>query len=162
MSWLKARWRGLALRPVLVILPLLLVGCLTAGHKPLFIASGPEWHVQQGQALWKPGRRVPELGGDLVMATDANGRCLVQFSKTPLPFVLAQTTRTNWFIEFPPRHLSFAGRWPPPTRLAWLYLPSALAGDSLPSALRFQRKPDGGWRLENTRSGESLEGYFGP
>ena len=110
--------------------------------------------------LW-PGRRFPELGGDLVVATHEDGRCVLQFAKTPLPLVLAQTTRTNWLIQFPPRRMSFAGRCPPPTRLAWLYLPAALAGDSLPSALRFQRKPDGGWRLENTRSGESVEGFLG-
>jgi hypothetical protein len=28
--------------------------------------------------------------------------------------------------------------------------------------LRFERKPDGGWRLENTRSGETLEGFLAP
>jgi hypothetical protein len=83
-------------------------------------------------------------------------------TKTPLPLVLAQTTRTNWLIEFPARRVSFAGRRRPPARFAWLHLSAALAGEPLPCALRFQRTPDGGWRLENTRSGESVEGFLGP
>lgn len=141
---------------------LLSAGCRTATQSPLFTATGPGWRVQEGQALWRPGRRYPELGGELVMASDAEGRCAIQFTKTPLPLVLAQTTRTNWLIEFPPRRMSFGGRRAPPTRFAWLYLHAALYGDSLPSTLRFERKPDGGWRLENTRSGETLEGFLAP
>ena len=96
------------------------------------------------------------------MASDAQGRCTIQFTKTPLPLVLAQTTPTNWLIAFPSRRMSFGGRRAPPTRFAWLYLHAALAGDPLPSTLRFQRKPDGGWRLENTRSGETVEGFLAP
>jgi hypothetical protein len=102
------------------------------------------------------------LGGELVMASHEDGRCAIQFTKTPLPLVMAQTTRTNWLIEFPPQRMSFAGRRAPPTRFAWLYLSAALSGESLPSTLHFQRKPDGGWRLENTRSGESVEGFLAP
>ena len=97
-----------------------------------------------------------------MVARHQDGRCAVQFAKTPLPLVLAQTTRTNWLIEFPPRRMSFGGRQPPPARFAWLYLSAALAGEPLPSSLRFQPKPDGGWRLENTRSGETVEGFLGP
>src|ERR1039458_2216481 len=80
----------------------LCAGCHTTAESSLFTASGPGWHVQQGQALWRPGSRYPELGGELVMASDAQGRCTIQFTKTPLPLVLAQTTPTNWLIEFPP------------------------------------------------------------
>ena len=96
------------------------------------------------------------------MASHEDGRCVIQFSKTPLPLVFAQTTRTNWLIEFPPQRMGRAGRQPPPVRFAWLYLPAALTGEPLPAELRFQHKPDGGWRLENTRSGETVEGFLGP
>jgi hypothetical protein len=68
---------------------------------PLFTATGLGWRVQEGQALWQPGRKYPELGGDIVMATHEDGRCLIQFSKTPMALVLAQTTGTNWLIQFP-------------------------------------------------------------
>ena len=147
----------------LASLPILTLscGCQTTA-KSLFIASGPGWHIQEGQALWRPQRGYPEIGGDIVLASHEDGRCLIQFAKTPMSLVLAQTTRTNWLIEFPPRRMSFAGRRPTPTRFAWLHLSAALSGESLPSPLRFQRRPDGGWRLENPRSGETVEGFLGP
>ena len=162
MQWFTARSSGLALWLALLTVPMLSAGCRTAGEAPLFTATGLGWRVQEGQALWRPRRQSPELGGELVLASHADGRCVIQFAKTPLPLVLAQTTRTNWFIEFPPRQKCFTGPPPPPVRFAWLYLAAALAGESLPSALRFQHKPDGGWRLENTRSGETVEGFLGP
>src|SRR5512136_447010 len=145
MQWFKARSLGPALRLALLTVPVLFAGCRTAPQTPLFVASGPGWRVQEGQALWRPGRELPELGGELVVASHEDGRCAIEFAKTPLPLVLAQTTRTNWLIEFPPRRMSFAGHRPPPTRFAWLYLSAALGGEPLPPALRFQRKPDGGW-----------------
>ena len=94
-------------------------GCRTATTS-LFIASGPGWRVQQGQALWRPRRGFPELGGDLVMASDENGRCLIQFAKTPMSLVAAQTTRTNWLIQFPAANMSFTGHGRPSSRFAWL------------------------------------------
>ena len=162
MQWFNARFPGPALRLALLTIPMLLAGCRTASEAPLFKATGPGWRVQEGQALWRPGRQFPELGGELVVASHEDGRCVIQFAKTPMPLVLAQTTRTNWRIEFPPRRMSFGGHQPSPARFAWLYLSAALRGDSLPSALRFQRKPDGGWRLENTRFGETVEGFLEP
>jgi hypothetical protein len=128
----------------------------------LFTTSGPGWRVQQGQALWRPGRQYPELGGEVIMATHQDGRCAIQFLKTPIPLVLAQTGPTNWVIQFPPRQMNFAGKNNPPPRFLWLYLHAALAGESLPEFLHFSRKPDGEWKLENIKSGETLEGYLEP
>ena len=144
-----------------LILALLSYGCQTSTQS-LFTVSGSGWCVQRGQALWRPSRGLPELAGDLVVASHEDGRCFLEFAKTPLSFVLVQTTPTNWLIQVPPRRMSFAGRRRPPVRSAWLYLPVALSGQPLPAPLRFQRKTDGGWRLENTRSGESLEGFLAP
>jgi hypothetical protein len=138
-----------------------LCGCQTATQS-LFTASGPGWHVQQGQALWRPQHGLPEFGGDLVLASHEDGRCLIQFDKTPLSIVSAQTTSSNWLIQFPQRQMSFTGRGPGPTRFAWLYLHAALAGKQLPKRLLFERKADGSWRLENTRTGETLEGFLSP
>jgi hypothetical protein len=147
----------------LVWLPVggLVCGCHSMG-KPLFVVSGPGWRVQEGQALWRPGRGRPEIAGDLLLASDEDGRCLVQFAKTPLSFVQAQTTRTNWLIQFPPVRMSFGGRGQPPTRFGWLYLPAALRGERLAAPFRFEREADGGWRLENTRSGETVSGFLAP
>jgi len=136
-------------------------GCRTATQS-LFTASGPGWHIQQGQALWRPERGLPEIGGDLVLASNADGCSLIQFDKTPLSLVFVQTTANRWLIRFPQRQMSFSGWGPGPTRFAWLDLPAALAGKQLPSPLHFERKPDGGWRLENTRTAETLEGFLSP
>ncbi len=46
-----------------------LSGCQTSTQN-LFTAAGSGWHVQQGQALWRPQRGLPEFGGDLVLARD--------------------------------------------------------------------------------------------
>jgi hypothetical protein len=141
---------------------LLCVGCRSPRDSDLFQTTGPGWQVREGQALWRPRRAMPELGGDLVVASNADGRCVAQFIKTPMVLVLAQTSRTNWLVEFPPRRMGFMGRGSPPKYFAWLYLNAALTGQALPPAFRFEQKPNGAWRLENTKSGESMEGFLGP
>jgi hypothetical protein len=136
-------------------------GCQTATTS-LFATSGTGWRVRQGQALWRPRRGYPELGGELVVASHEDGRCFIQFAKTPMALVSVQTTPTQWLIQFPAGRMSFTGHRQRPTRFAWLYLPAALGGEQLPQPLRLERKPDGGWRMENTRSGETLEGFLAP
>jgi hypothetical protein len=136
-------------------------GCRTATTS-LFMVSGPGWHIQEGQALWRPQRGLPEFGGDLMLARHTDGRCLIQFDKTPLTILMAQTTPTNWLFRIPQRQMGFKGHGPGPTRFSWLYLPTALAGRQLPSFLRFERKPDDSWRLQNLRTGETLEGFLSP
>jgi hypothetical protein len=154
---LGLRWFICAIWPLILLLS---TGCQTASG-PLG-PIGSDWTVQEGQALWRPRRGLPELGGELVVARHTNGSCLVRFDKTPLNLVLAQTTRTNWVIQFPPRQMSFGGRHAPSTRFAWLYLHCLLAGEKLPARFRGEHRPDGHWRLENPRSGETLEGYLTP
>lgn len=136
-------------------------GCATTPQN-LFTVSGPGWQVQQGQALWTPRRGAPQFGGDLVVATDSTGRALVQFEKMPLSLVTAQTTPTEWTLNFPQGHGFWKGHEPAPTRTIWLYLADALAGKPLPRPLLFEQKPGGNWRLENTKTGEILEGFLSP
>lgn len=138
-----------------------LCGCQTATQS-LFTANGPGWRVQQGQALWRPESSLPEFGGDLVLARDAAGRCLIQFDKTPMAILSAQLTTNRWLIKFPQREMSFGGRGAGWTRFAWLYLPAALDGKPLPKNYIFTQKSDGGWRLENSRTGETVEGFLSP
>jgi hypothetical protein len=139
--------------------PLFFTGCATTPEN-LFTVSGPGWTVQQGQALWTPRSGAPQLGGDLVLATDANGRALVQFEKMPLSLVTAQVTPELWAIHFPQGGGFWKGHQPAPTRTIWLYLPAAIAGKPLPEPLKFEQKPDGNWRLENPKTGEILEGFL--
>jgi hypothetical protein len=162
MALRECRWFCVAVWLSLVAGGFFSAGCRTVAENPLFTASGPGWRVRQGQALWRPGRNYPELGGEVVVASHPDGRCAVQFLKMTIPMVLAQTSSTNWLIEFPPRQMSFSGKNSPPPRFLWLYLRAALADEALPGRLHFSRKPDGGWKLENVRSGESVEGYLEP
>ena len=161
MHFLKGCRSRFFIWSILVSVVALTEGCQTSTQS-LFTSSGPGWTVRQGQALWRPRQGLPEVAGDLVMVSDGSGRCSLQFDKTPLSLVMAQTTPTRWLIRFPVRHMGFGGHEPPPTRFAWLQLPAALAGAPLPSAMRFQTKPDGGWHLENTHTGESLDGFLSP
>jgi len=137
-------------------------GCITSPDKTLFSTSGPGWTVRQGQAIWKPGSKHPELAGEIVLAQNPDGRSSLQFTKTLLPVTLAQTTTTNWLIQFPAQRLGFIGGGQPPQRFVWLHLSAAIAGKTLPEIYHFQRAPDGGWRLENRRTGEFVEGYLSP
>jgi hypothetical protein len=155
-------WSGWVVGGAWLCILLLTCGCRTAAKAPLFQVAGPGWRVQEGQALWTPSAGLPSLGGEVLLASHPNGSSLVQFAKTPFTFVLGQTTRTNWMIQFPPRQLGFSGRNKPSTRFAWLYLGTALAAEPLPPDYSFERRPEGGWRLENTRSGEILEGFLAP
>jgi hypothetical protein len=138
-----------------------LCGCQTS-KQSLFTAAGPGWRVQQGQVLWRPQQGQPEFGGDLVFASDDAGRCLIQFDKTPMAILSAQVTSNRWLIKFPQWNMSFSGRGAAPTRFSWLYLPAALVGKTLPEPLHFENKAGGTWRLENSRTGESLEGFLSP
>jgi hypothetical protein len=134
-------------------------GCATTPEN-LFTVSGAGWTMQQGQALWTPRRGAPQIGGDLVVATDANGRALVQFEKMPLSLVTAQVTPEFWTIRFPQGAGFWKGHQPAPTRTIWLYLPAALAGKPLPEPLQFNQESGGNWRLENPKTGEILEGFL--
>jgi len=134
-------------------------GCATTPQN-LFTVSGPGWTVRQGQALWTPRDGAPQIGGDLVLATDANGRALVQFEKMPLSLVTAQVTPEFWTIRFAQGGGFWKGHQPAPARTIWLYLPAALAGKPLPEPLHFNQEHGGNWRLENPKTGEILEGFL--
>lgn len=137
-------------------------GCMTSPDKTLFSTTGTGWTVRQGQAIWRPGLKYPELAGEIVLAQNPDGRSSLQFTKTLLPVVLAQTTKTDWLVQFPPQRLGFSGHGQPPQRFTWLYLTAALGGKNLPENYRFARLPDGGWRLENRRTGEFVLGFLSP
>jgi hypothetical protein len=154
-------WLRQMLSSVLLLGLVFLCGCQTSTQN-LFTATGPGWRVQQGQALWRPESGLPEFGGDLVLARDDAGCCLIQFDKTPMAILSAQITTNRWLIKFPQREMSFSGRGAGWTRFAWLYLPAALDGKPLPKNFNFARKPDGGWRLENSGTGETVEGFLSP
>jgi hypothetical protein len=71
-------------------------------------------------------------------------------------------TGQEWQIEFIPEKRRFVGRGRAPVRFIWLHLLRALNGISLPVPFQFHKTAEGGWRLENTSTGEVLDGYLAP
>lgn len=135
-------------------------GCQTVAPLPAVDFNQPGWTVRQGQAVWKRGRSMPEIAGDIIVATGPDGRSFVQFSKNPFPLVIAQSTATAWQVETPTDNKHYSGHGNPPKRLMFLYIPRALEGRPLPRHWTWQKMENNGWRLKNPASGESLEVYF--
>lgn len=155
--------RRAALRTAaLLLLAIAFCGCRTGPPLPPADLSAPGWRLQQGQAVWKPTRSRPELAGELLFATKTNGEFFVQFSKTPFTLATAQVVNGQWQIEFGNNQRRWAGSGEPPARFAWFQLPHALVGEPLKRNWRFTRATSDSWRLENPRTGESLEGGFFP
>jgi len=145
--------------PILLALGLL-AACRTVPTLTVVNLAEPGWGTRQGQAIWRFHTAAPEIAGELFVATHRDGRTFLQFTKTPLPFIVVQTTTNSWRIEFVAENKTYAGRGQPPVRLAWLQLPRCLAG-AVPSApWKWEASDAGRWRLENRATGEMLEGYL--
>jgi hypothetical protein len=146
---------------ILIGLSLMLcAGCHTARPLPPVDFSAPGWRVQQGQAVWKPSSSRPEIAGDLLLATNGNGNFFLQFSKTPFPLATAQVAGDQWKIEFGADKYSWHGQGAPPDRFGWLQLPRVLLGKDANGDWQFTGGGTNSWRLQNSRTGESLEGEF--
>lgn len=146
---------------LLPLLGFLAAGCATVSLPPVNLKN-PGWTVRQGQAVWHRQRGGEGIAGEILVATRSNGRALVQFSKNPFPLVVAQCTARAWTADFPPENKRYSGRGAPPPRIIFLQLPRALSGRPLPKDWSWRKLNNGGWRLENDSSGESLDGYFNP
>ncbi len=112
--------------------------------------------MQQGQALWRSKKDAPEIAGEVILATNTNGRAFIQFLKNPLPLVTAQISPQGWQIEFIAEKRQFGGRGIPPKQLLWLHLLSGLEHTPMPSGLEFGKIPEGGLRIGNKGTGESI------
>ena len=149
-------------RTSLLLLALLLASvpsCCTVPSFPAINLSEPGWTVRRGQAVWKRGHDAPEIAGDILLATRADGRTFVQFTKDPFPLIVAQSTPEAWEVKVPMQNEEHAGHGKPPKRLIWLYLPRVLSGAPPPSGWIWHEDTSG-WSLKNPKTGESLEGYF--
>ena len=119
----------------------------------------PGWTVHQGQAVWKLPSGKNDIAGDVLVANGPGGQGFVQFTKSPFPLVVGQTSGNRWQAEFPAQARRYAGIGSPPRRLMWLYLPAVLAGRPPPPGWSWKYS-DGNWQLENHRTGETLQGFF--
>ncbi len=148
---------------VLLTLALLwCAGCRTTAPLPPADFSAPGWHLQQGQAIWKPAGNRSELAGNLLVATNASGDYFVQFTKDPFPLVTTENVAGQWQIEFGADERSWRGLGEPPARFGWFQLPRALLGAKLARNWNYETVTTNSWRLENSKTGESLEGGFFP
>jgi len=150
--------RGVCYAVVALLFPL--SGCaLFLKPIPPADLTQPGWTVREGQAVWRRPQSTLEIAGEIMVATKSEGRAVVQFTKAPFPFVVAQTAESQWEVEFPPQKKHYSGRGTPPKRIIWLYLPRMLMGQTPPENWSWQQNGSG-WRLENHVNGEALEGYF--
>jgi len=153
-SWQQPRifsWFGLLLLGV--------TACRTIAPPPKVNLSEPGWKVFQGQAVWQTKRNASEISGEILLALKLDGQTFVQFTKTPFPFVVAQSTTNAWQLEFLAQNKSYSAPGTPPLRLIWFQLPRSVLGSALPGSWSWHRS-ENNWRLENISTGESLEGYF--
>ncbi len=137
-------------------------GCRTVAPLPPADFAVPGWTVRQGQAIWRAAKGATELAGDVLVATHEDGRSVVQFSKTPLPFVVAQSTTNAWQVNVIPQDKMYSGRGEPPARVIWLHLVSSLRGARPRKPLVFQRTGEQDWKLENRATGEMISGFLAP
>ncbi len=133
-------------------------GCATPPLAPANL-SAAGWRVQQGQAVWRPSQNRREIAGDLIMATNSDGDCFIQFTKTPLTLATAQIPGGRWQLEFGNDQYSWRGSGAPPDRFVWFQLPRAFSGAPLQGDWHFQTSANG-WQFDNSRTGENLEGEF--
>jgi hypothetical protein len=143
----------------LTVLFALFWGCASSGPMAPLDLSAPGWQVKQGQAIWKPETKKPEITGDIVLATNPNGTSYVQFSKT-LPIVSAQTTSEGWAVEFPPENKHYSGRGNGPKKIVWLQLLKVIEGRELGEYWQLVHPSSDFVALENEESGERLEVHF--
>jgi hypothetical protein len=153
------RFCGLWARIFCAFLPVL-AGCRLVPRLPPVDLSAAGWKTYQGQAVWRTERNAPEIAGELLLATNSTGSAFVQFTKTPLPFIVAQSTASAWELHSVPDNKTYSGRGAPPVKALWLWLPVCLAGAPPQGSLSWQRLENNGWRLENRATGEFLEGYL--
>lgn len=136
-----------------------LAGCTSPDPtSPPTLARG---QTHTGQAVWQARPHAPPLAGELVLARRPGGDFFLQFSKPPLTLAEAARTGKRWRVTFPGLSREYRGRGRGTARLLWLWLPVALDGGALPPHVTFARSGES-WRLANTRTGESLEGYLVP
>lgn len=150
------------LRLLALLLLCSLAGCVAPSVPPPDV-GGADWTVRQGQAVWQPRGGMSPIAGELVLATSAGGDFVVEFSKTPLTVARAHRHGPRWQVDFPAQPRRLGGQGSPTTRVLWCWLAPALEGAGLPRGVQFSREAgSGNWRLENTRTGESLEGFLTP
>src|SRR5436190_15911348 len=91
-----------------------LMACRTLPSLAPVDLKEPGWKVREGQAVWRMKRRAPEIAGEILLAVHRDGRSFVQFTKTPFPLMIAQSSPDRWQVQMPTENKSYSGRGNPP------------------------------------------------
>ena len=136
---------------------LLLAGCNTWHPAPIDLHQA-SWTTTRGQAVWHPAHRDVELAGELLIATTPDGQGYLQFAKGPVLLAEARTDAGHWQARFPAVHRTYGGPGPAPARLASNQLLRLALGQPPATGWTWRGSLEDQWRLENTGSGEWIEG----
>jgi hypothetical protein len=158
----SSRRRGVFFWPILLVYLAILPGCQTIPTLPPVNLSQPGWTIRQGQAVWRSKKAAPEIAGELLVAVNPDGRSFVQFTKTPFPMVIAQTTSNSWQIQDVRKNRVYSFRGHPPAGLLWLQLPRCFDNSPPLKKWKWEHLENGGFRFQNPSTGELLEGYLNP
>jgi hypothetical protein len=145
-----------------LLLLLSVTGCRTPVPFPPVNLKEPGWTVRNGEAVWRRERGGDGIAGEFLAATRADGRAFVQLSKDAFPLAVGQTSPSAWTIEFPLQNKHYSGRGQAPSRIILLQLPQVLAGAAPTKDISWEPRKEGGGRLQNHSTGESLEVYPDP
>jgi hypothetical protein len=127
----------------------------------------PGWRLRHGQAVWRPAAQAAEISGELLFATCSDGTRLLEFSKPPFAIVRAQVTTNRWQVQYPHRNRTCQGdhrrSFPAlQTPVAiWLHLCDLLTEGVAPPGWVWQTNQTA-WRLEELRTGATVEGFLQP
>ncbi len=163
-AFTRIRFAAWFRRPPLGMLLLIAwtVGCASRTPLPPVDLAEAGWRLHRGQAVWKFRDDSPEVVGDLLVAVRDDARMFAQFSKGPLTVAVARTEASRWEIDLPMFQRRTAGRGEPDGRFAFFPLAGQLRDGEVPSPWQYSVAPDGRWRLDHSRTGESLEGFWEP
>ena len=141
------------------------LGCVAVGLTACAVSApalkkvdleDPGWRIWRGQALWKPNAERPTLAGEIIAARHLNGDVLVNFSKSPLPLVTAQTAGDTWRFDIVEGGRFYSGSGSPPKRIVWFFLPALLDGETMPKNWKAGMTEKGVWTVRNQRTGETI------
>lgn len=151
---------------VAVVPTLLLIaflgGCRTTPPLPPVDLQASGWSVRQGQAVWTAARGEDGVAGELLLASQTDGACFVQFAKPPFTLATARSEAGGWSVELLSARRHFGGHGQAPAQFVWFALANALRKQPADGAWHFAARGPEGWCLTNAVTSETLEGYFAP
>jgi len=143
----------------LAVAAMLFTGCSTLPPIAPVNVNSSGWTTHRGQAVWKFGKRAPEIVGDLMVAVNDDGRLFVEFNKSLVTVATAQTDAQQWVLDLPMFERTLSGRGAPSDRFALFQFDEVLRGEKPPGNWEYT-VTDSDWRLANPRTGEYVEGYW--